>query len=154
MSFVRKNSGGNTTISSESASTLQHLKSEQERIITRISSLQNLLIDNTTSIVKRSKAKVELAQLQTKYTNSRQCASSSRRASLQNLGCRHVVSRTSAALNKRYAERLEYEESVINLLSALQNEALDARERMALEEELKRAKLAIEAIEAEEIKEK
>ena len=70
------------------------------------------------------------------------------------MGCRHVVSRTSAALNKRYAERLEYEESVINLLLALQNEALDARERMALEEELKRAKLAIEAIEAEEIKEK
>ena len=142
-------------ISSESATTIQHLKSEQERIIHRISSLQNLLIDNTTSIVKRSKAKVELAQLQTKYTNSLPGrASSSRRASLQNLGCRHVVSRTSAALNKRYAERLEYEESVINLLVALQNEALDARERMALEEELKRAKLAIEAIEAEEIKEK
>ena len=94
MSFVRNNSnsGNNTVISSESATTIQHLKSEQERIIHRISSLQNLLIDNTTSIVKRSEAKVELTRLQKKYTNYQTSSSlTSRRASLQNLGCRHVV---------------------------------------------------------------
>ena len=64
---------------------LQSLEDEEINTTQRINELQSILSDTSTSIVKRSKAKVELATLQKNTTNLQ------RRASIQKLGGSGIV---------------------------------------------------------------
>jgi len=57
---------------------LQSLEDDDERVANRIAELQSILANTSTSIVQRSKAKVELATLQKKDVNLQRRASNTK----------------------------------------------------------------------------
>ena len=106
----------NNVTSKSSLSTLQALQNTETQIISRINELQNLLSPSnpsSLSVVKRTQAKVELAQLQ------KQIKSTSRRASIQNLGSAHIVTKERININKVMEERARREEEIRLLLEKL-----------------------------------
>lgn len=179
---------------------LQSLEDDDERVANRIAELQSILSYTSTSIVQRSKAKVELATLQKKDVNLQRRASIQklggsgivknrressedqsqstaaattnddndddstieqqpntnnnnnnnkriqlnnkkyRRTSLQNLQTSGLVTKNTALLNAREAERLKQQQLIKELHDMLHNNAnkkLSAAKRLELEEQLR-----------------
>jgi len=131
-----------------STSTLLHLKQSQERITSRITELQSILSNTSTSIVKRQSAKVELAQLQ------KQVKHHSKRASVDALRGRTsqegVVTKNRAILNKNIQLRIQHEEEIKLLQEQLAQFGIAAVERRMLEEELKKVQCELNKLNKEE----
>ena len=113
----------------------------QARIISRIDELEHILSDTKNSnIVQRSKAQVELAQLE------KQVQTDCRRSSVRNLSGAGVVTKNRTQFNAESDERLRREEELRRLMEELKNagKGLSAARRQQLEDELKAAQDALD----------
>ena len=104
---------------------LQVIREENERVQHRIDELHKILSDDTTSIVQRSKAKVELCLLQKDHhSTTLQRASVTALTKGRNSG---HVSKNKAKLEqdvKRNKERLRHEEDILQIQQELQCDCL------------------------------
>ena len=131
-----------------STSTLAALKQSQERITSRITELQSILSNKSTSIVKRQSAKVELAQLQkqVKHHNKRASVDALRGRTSQE----GVVTKNRAIINKNIQLRIKHEEDILKLQEQLAQFGIAAVERRLLEEELKKVQNELNKLNKEE----
>ena len=134
---------------------LQSLQQKSLRIISRTHELESILADTTVSTVKRTQAKVELAQLQRKEKRVQY----TKRLSMTNLGGAGIVTKNRALLNAKDEERRRHEEEIRMLHLQLQNRGDasnnnktddDDEEVRKIEEQLKVAQMALEELDKEE----